>query len=194
MMSRHHRIEQYELLPRTSQDSNLSSGSSFKDHDGPPLSNTNLLKRVMWHFFRLPLRLVRSICFRIYRQGGSRGLLLRGSCWIFTALVAFAVVLVIFTFAFRPSYTYLPDHYQALQRRCVESKEPGRGNVNNERIFIAAALHDPGGTLVGKNWGSAVLQLVDLLGPQNVHLSIYENDADPRAKAALESMQNKITC
>ena len=193
-MSRNHRIEQYELLPRTSQDSNLSSGSSFKDHDGPPSSNPKLLKRVMWHFLRLPLRPVRSVYSRLYRQGGSRGSLLRGSCWIFTALVTFTAALVMFTFAFRPSYTYPPDHYQALQRRCVESKEPGRGNVNNERIFIAAALHDPGGTLVGKDWGNAVLQLVELLGPQNVHLSIYENDADPLAKATLKSIQNKITC
>ena len=194
MISRHHRTEQYELLPRTSQDSNLSSNNSFKDHDGPPPSSPNVLKRLIWQFLRLPLRPVRSIYSRLYRQGGSRGLLLRGSCWTFTALVAFTAVLVMFTFAFRPSYTYLPDHYQALQRRCVESKEPGRGNINNERIFIAAALHDPGGTLLGKDWGSAVLQLVELLGPQNVHLSIYENDADPLAKAALERMQNKITC
>ena len=108
--------------------------------------------------------------------------------------MTFTVVLVMFTFAFRPSYTHLPDHYRALQRRCAESKNPGRGNINNERIFIAAALHDPGGTLVGNDWGSAVLQLVELLGPQNVHLSIYENDADPLAKAALKSMQDKITC
>ena len=194
MISRHHRTEQYELLPRTSQDSNLSSDNSFKDHDGPPVSNPRLLKRLIWHFFRLPLRPVRSIYSRLNRQGGSRGLLLRGSCWTLTALVAFTVVLVMFTFAFWPSYTYLPDHYLALQRRCVESKEPGRGNINNERIFIAAALHDPGGTLLGKDWGSAVLQLVELLGPRNVHLSIYENDADPPAKAALERMQNKITC
>ena len=193
-MSRHHRTEEYELLPRKSQDSNLSSDNSFKDHDGPPPSSPKLLKRLIWHFFRLSLRPVRSIYSRLYRQRGSQGLLLRGSCWILTALVAFTAVLVMFTFAFRPSYTHLPEHYQALQKRCVESKEPGRGNINNERILIAAALHDPGGTLVGKDWGSAVLQLVDLLGPQNVHLSIYENDADPLAIAALERMRNKITC
>ena len=193
-MPRHQRTEQYELLPRTSQDSNLSSSSSFKDHDEPPPSDAKLLKRVIRRFFRIPLRRVRSIYLRVYRQGGSRRLFIRGSCWIFTALVTFTVVSIMFTFAFRPSYAHLPDHYKALQRRCIDSKEPGRGNINNERIFIAAALHDPGGTLVGKDWGRAVLQLVELLGPQNVHLSIYENDADPQAKAALESMQNKLTC
>lgn len=47
---------------------------------------------------------------------------------------------------------------------------------------------------MGKDWGNAVLELVELLGPQNVHLSIYENDADPLAKAALESMEHKVNC
>lgn len=37
-------------------------------------------------------------------------------------------------------------------------------------------------------------ELVELLGPSNIHLSVYENDADPEAKAALEDMAKKITC
>ena len=49
-------------------------------------------------------------------------------------------------------------------------------------------------TLIKKDWGSAVLELVELLGPQNVYLSIYENDADPFAKAALKGIEYKITC
>ncbi|KAL8732649.1 MAG: hypothetical protein Q9166_002624 [cf. Caloplaca sp. 2 TL-2023] len=98
----------------------------------------------------------------------------------------------IFTAAFRPSYSRLPDHYRALRRRCEESKEPGRGNFNNEKIFIAASLYDPEGTLVGGQWGSAILELVELLGPQNVHLSVYEDDASPQAKAALKSMEKKV--
>ena len=193
-MSRQRRIEEYELLPRTSQDSLLSSDSSAQEHDGPSPANPQKMRRLMRHFLRRPLRPVRSVYTKIYRQGISRRLLFRGSCWISTAFVAFIAVLVVYTYAFRPSYTYLPDHYRELQKRCVESKEPGRGNINNEKIFIAATLYDPGGTLVGKDWGSAVLGLVELLGPQNVHLSIYENDADPLAKAALESMEQRITC
>ena len=193
-MSRHQRIEQYELLPRTSQDSNSSFDNSIQDHDKPSPANSTLLTRLMWHLFRLHVRPARSIYSRIRRQRGSRGWFWRSFCWTLIALVTFTAILVVFTFAFRPSYTYLPDHYQALQRRCVGSKDPGRGNINNEKIFIAAALHDPGGTLVGEDWGNAVLGLVELLGPQNVHLSIYENDADPLAKAALESMEHKVNC
>ena len=194
MTSRQQRSERYELLPRISQDSFLSSSSSIADHDGPPPPNPIVSTRFIWHLLRLPFRPLRSVYTKIHRQGGSRGMLLRGSYWAITALVTFTAVLVMFTFAFRPSYTHLPEHYQALQRRCLASKEPSRGNINNERVFIAAALHDPGGTLVGKDWGNAVLELVELLGPQNVHLSIYENDADPLAKAALENMEHKITC
>ena len=191
-MSRRHRVEQYELLPRTSQDSTFSSSSSLQDHDGPPHTNTKLLTRLMWHSFRLCLRPARSVYTLVHRQ--SRGLLLRSLSWIFIGVLTFTAVLVVFTYIFRPSYTHLPDHYLTLQRRCAESKNPGRGNINNEKILIAAALHDPGGTLVGKDWGNAVLELVELLGPQNVHLSIYENDADPLAKAALENMEHKINC
>lgn len=113
---------------------------------------------------------------------------------MFTALVAFTAVLIVFTAAFRPSYSHPPDHYRALQKRCEGSKEPGRGNVKNEKVFIAATLYDPEGTLVGNGWGDAVLELVDLLGPQNVHLSVYENDATPQAKAALQRMDAKAQC
>ncbi|KAF2815758.1 uncharacterized protein BDZ99DRAFT_565695 [Mytilinidion resinicola] len=82
----------------------------------------------------------------------------------------------------------------ALQRRCSESSKPGRGNVHNEKVFIAAALYDPGGDLVGGDWGNAVLKLVELLGPENVHLSVYENDADPSANTALDTFRDKLSC
>lgn len=189
MLSRHRRAEQYELLPRTSQDSSSST------HSSPPKLSPNSSKLPRWSirdFARLLLRNTRSIYTRIYRQRGSRGRLLRSSCWISVALVSFTAFLIVFTAIFRPSYSRLPDHYRALQRRCKESNEPGRGNLNNEKVFIAASLYDPEGTLVGGHWGRAVLELVELLGPQNVHLSVYEDDASPQAKAALDSMKTKV--
>jgi hypothetical protein len=72
------------------------------------------------------------------------------------------------------------------------SSEPGRGNVNKEMIFIAAALYDAVGELLNGASGHSVLGLVDLLGPDNVYLSIYENDADPAAIAALASFKSKV--
>lgn len=71
---------------------------------------------------------------------------------------------------------------------------PGRGNVNKEKILIAAALYDPGGDLIRGDWGKAVRGLVELLGPDNVHLSVYENDADVAANEALEQFKSTLDC
>jgi hypothetical protein len=104
------------------------------------------------------------------------------------------LILVIFSAIFKPSYTHLPRHYSLLEKICKESERPGRGNVHNEFVFIATTLYDPAGLFVRGKWGNAVRELVQLLGPSNVHLSIYENDPDPRAKDALEAFGKQITC
>jgi hypothetical protein len=35
---------------------------------------------------------------------------------------------------------------------------------------------------------------VELLGPENVHISVYENDADTAANVALASFKDKLEC
>lgn len=192
MVSRHNRVEQFELLQRTSFDS-TSSDSSTRDHYGPP-AKSRLLSWVIWPLLRLPVRPARSCYTKITRYRSSRGLVLRVLCWIFAAHLSLIAVLVVFTFILWPSYSHPPSHYRTLQRRCRESREPGRGNINNEKIYIAATLYDPGGSLVAGEWGGVVLELVDLLGFQNVYLSIYENDADKSAKSALQNMARKAKC
>lgn len=190
MLARHHRVEQYELLPRTSEDSTSSNDTS------PRIASPDTSKLARWsirRFLHLPLKNTRSIYAKVYRQRGLRGRLLRASRWILVGLLSFIAILIVLTAAFQPSYSHPPDHYRALRRRCTESKEPGRGNINNERIFIAASLYDPEGRLVDGDWGKAVLRLIELLGPQNVHLSVYEDDASPKAKAALASIQGKVS-
>ena len=193
MVSRHHRAEQYELLPRTSEDSDASTDSRDRSHYRPTTKDSKL---ATWsaRFARLAFRNTRSLYTKFYRQRGSRALLLRSSSNILIALVSLTAVLIIFTAAFRPSYSRPPAHYRVLRRKCEESKELGRGNIKNEKIFIAASLYDPEGTLVGGDWGSAIANLVELLGPQNVYLSVYENDASSQAKVSLEGMKTKIQC
>ena len=188
------RSDEYELLPRTSSDSIPSFSSSDHEHYGSPTTDLQLLPLLAWLFIRLPLRQARAKYSKFSSSRSSRRLLVRSIYWTFAALPCIVVLLVVFTATFRPSYIRLPDHYQSLQRKCLESKEPGRGNVNNEKVFIAATLYDPKGSLIGGDWGSAVLELVELLGPENVYLSVYENDADPRAKAALEALGKKLNC
>ncbi|KAI7971159.1 hypothetical protein EIK77_003086 [Talaromyces pinophilus] len=95
---------------------------------------------------------------------------------------------------FWPSYTNPPDHYLTTQRRCKESVTFGRGNPHNETVFIAASIYDPGGKLAGKDWGQAVIRLIELLGPDNVFLSLYENDPDPGADASLNALRNRVPC
>lgn len=193
MVSRHNRAEQFELLPRTSYDSTSSDDSTREQHRPPP-AKSRLLSWLIWPLLRLPGRPARSVYTKLYRYRSSRGLVLRSLYWIFAAFLSLAAVLVVFTFIFRPSYSHPPSHYRTLQRRCRESREPGRGNINSEKIYIAATLYDPGAKLVAGEWGRVVLELVDLLGSQNVYISIYENDADKSAEAALQDMARKAKC
>ena len=103
-------------------------------------------------------------------------------------------ILIAFTAAFRPSYTKLPRNYHALYRRILHSKELGRGNPNNETIFIAISLYDKGGQLASGPYGQSILDLIDLLGPDNVFLSIYENDSGKEAEEALMSLKERVKC
>ena len=193
MMPRFRRSEAYDLLPTTSWGSPRSSSSDYEYYGQPP-AKSKCLQVFKWLCFRLPLRLSCAVYSKILSLRGSHRSLVRGIVWAVAAAIGVIVLLIIFTAAFRPSYTHLPEQYRALQRRCRESKVPGRGNINQEKIFIAATLHDVRGTLVGGDWGDAVLKLVDLLGPENVYLSVYENDADPLAKASLEVFEKKLSC
>ena len=94
----------------------------------------------------------------------------------------------------RPSYSSPPARYHELRLRAETSTEAGRANPRNEKVFIAASIFDRDGKLARGAWGGDILNLIDLLGPSNVFLSIYENDAGPVAKAALEELEEKVTC
>ena len=184
------RSEEYELLTRTSAD----SFSHLDRADYRPHSIPWYLRLPTWFRVRLLLRAVRIFCIK------TSGL--RKPCWalrraIFGALIitlCFVIPIIVFTAALTPSYSHPPDHYMMLQRQCQDSKELGRGNSNNQKIFIAATLRDPEGTLVDGYWGHSVLELVDLLGSDNVYLSVYENDVDALAKASLEKFRKSLSC
>lgn len=111
------------------------------------------------------------------------------------ALFPYLVICLILVFGiFLPSYTKPPQHYQDLRQAVEQYTRPGRGNVANERVFIAASIYDRNGELLRGNWGARLKELVEILGPNNVYLSIYENDPDTLAQAALESFGETITC
>jgi hypothetical protein len=106
----------------------------------------------------------------------------------------FCAFLVLVAGIFFPSYTHRPAHYVELQQRAAASTEPGRANPYSEKVFIAASLYEDKGQLTSGAWGRQVLQLIDLLGPDNVHLSIYEDNPTVEAKQSLDSFRKNVTC
>lgn len=184
--------EQEQLLPRGSVDRHSivnSDDCSLDDFTGQSLSwpERTLFWPRGWHTSPSYWRLLRS-----RGRGRSIGL------WLVQGLVlGLVMTLSIITICgiFFPSYSHPPKQYTALRRRVNEAPHRrGVANVNNEKVFIAAALYDPGGDLVAGDWGQSVTSLIDILGPENVHLSIYENDADDKSKAALEIFGSSLAC
>ena len=148
----------------------------------------------------LPRRIRRLLYRRRIRVGSHRSCQ-RKCCpsplarrFLFHTFLGGLLFLILFTALFRPSYTHSPPHYQALEARVLQSNVPGRANALNEKIFIAISLYDRAGHLVNGSWGQSVLDLVDLLGPNNVFLSIYENDSGQEGADALEVFKTKVKC
>jgi hypothetical protein len=120
--------------------------------------------------------------------------LLRRFC-VFAAVLPHVLFLIlVFCAIFFPSYTRTPARYGVLRELSSNSSVPGRANLRSEKVFIAASIHDPDGGLTGGAWGQSVLDLVDLLGPENVFLSIYENDPSELAQASLETFRREAQC
>ncbi|KAL2817395.1 cryptococcal mannosyltransferase 1-domain-containing protein [Aspergillus granulosus] len=124
-----------------------------------------------------------------YRRCVSRRLSLFLQTFFFIILA-----LLLLASIFRPSYTWRPAHYTALSRTVANSTASGRGNPRNEKIFIAASLYDRGGDIAGGQWGERILALIDLLGEDNVFLSIYENDSGSVGAGALLDLDARVSC
>ncbi|KAF2496435.1 hypothetical protein BU16DRAFT_509484 [Lophium mytilinum] len=92
----------------------------------------------------------------------------------------------------RPSYMSPPPHYLQLATQIQDSSESGRGNSYGKKVFIAANIINE--ELIRGSWGDNLLQLVDILGPENVFVSIYENDAGYGTRDALMDLRDKLSC
>jgi hypothetical protein len=114
--------------------------------------------------------------------------------WTAFFLPYFIVFLVLFASIVFPSYTSRPAHYNELRKLSESSTNPGRVNPNNEKVFITASLYEKDGELTGGAWGEEILALVDLLGPDNVYVSIYENDPDPLTRKSLSHFAKTMPC
>src|SRR4051812_30236277 len=122
-----------------------------------------------------------------------RGSVLRRTLHLSYAFFIVLLSTIIVAAVFYPSYTSLPRHYQELRDQVKSSSQPGRGNPRHEKIFIAASILDRSGRLAKGVWADKILELVELLGPDNVFLSIYENDAGAVGRAALQELEERLT-
>ena len=113
--------------------------------------------------------------------------------WFYVCL-SVITALIALTAVFNPSYTRLPKHYQELRHTIEASEDYGRGNPENQKIFIAASIYDKGGHLLGGAWGKALLKLIDILGNRNVFLSVYENDSGLDALIAKIDLEQQVQC
>ncbi|KAJ5280642.1 hypothetical protein N7478_006014 [Penicillium angulare] len=104
------------------------------------------------------------------------------------------LALLILTAIFNPSYSRPPPHYTTLRSLAQRTNKAGRGNPRNEKVFIAASLYDRSGELAGGGWATQLLQLIDMLGDDNVFVSIYENDSGAEGVSALRGFEKQLTC
>ncbi|ATY64188.1 polysaccharide export [Cordyceps militaris] len=119
-----------------------------------------------------------------------RQLILLFKLYLFSvAIVAFSVLVVF------PSHTNPPPPYRQLEQRCAgPSPSVGCANPHKEKIFIVASMYDKEGSLLGGQWGQQLLDVVDLIGPENAFVSIYENNNAPAGTAALHNFRRRLPC
>jgi hypothetical protein len=189
------------LLGRFSEDfaPSPSSAQSFSDYyDDSSIENAYYIKYPQETRRRRSLR--QYLCSLSHSPLGiarrkSRSKKFRIFACVLNAVIIVVLVLALLSIAdsiFRPSYSNPPAHYQELEARVHASEEPGRGNPRNEKVYIASNIIQP--ELIRGPWGESILKLIDFLGPQNVFVSIYENDSGPDTILALSWLRDQLKC
>ncbi|KAK2746071.1 hypothetical protein FQN57_003411 [Myotisia sp. PD_48] len=171
--------------------------------DEPDLGSQEHLLLDPWGYSALSNRAASILPWRRRRPYNSRNAVAwnrnsRRRRWrLFTYLRRFFVILISFILLvalFRPSYTKRPRHYNLLRNQALISEKPGRGNPRNEKVFIATSIFDPDGKLAYGQWSQNLFDLIDLLGPENTFLSIYENDSGDQTITALDYIKKHTAC
>lgn len=146
-----------------------------------------------------PTRLHRRSCsytsYLSWAKPRRRQSLLSRFCQLLATVPVVLVGVLTVCALFFPSYSYPPQRYTDLRKQVQSSPaRKGSANIYDEKVFIVASLYDEDGKLLSGPWGQAVLDLVEILGPSNVYLSIYENDPDSKAREALSRFGERVTC
>ncbi|KAL4806435.1 cryptococcal mannosyltransferase 1-domain-containing protein [Aspergillus unguis] len=202
MSSRLLHPDEYELDERSSVDSqgtfNLDE-ADFESQSVPSRSKsfhrTSLLSRIFGSAYSSGYRQLNSSKpLRASTRPNLRRCLNSRACFYLQVFFGIIFALLFLATTFFPSYSRPPTHYNALRDAVYDSKKPGRGNPRNEKIYIAASLYDRRGDIAGGQWGQDVLHLIELLGAENVYLSIYENNSGSAGAGALHDLEAKAPC
>lgn len=199
--------DEYELVDRVSSETNETFDLDEADFESQGLTTASYLHQrpssnalLRYIPSRLRNTLIRfKLRQRHAKRPGSRHLcsikaVQRRICFYVWLAWIVLCALVVLTAIFRPSYTILPKHYQKLKTQILETRNAGRGNRDNQKVFIATSIYDRNGRLAGGAWGQAILDLIDILGNDNVYLSIYENDGGDEAQKALRRFETEVRC
>ena len=191
----------YELLGKSSSQPRVSS-YYWKEAAGYVLQRLHSVPHSVLSLAHRPPRIWQqkdnphdgSIHYRVLPASCQLRRVFRRFCVFAAILPHILFIILVLCAVFFPSYTKTPAHYRILVERSSNSSIPGRANPHNEKIFIASSIYEPDGGLTGGVWGEAVLDLIDLLGPDNVFLSVYENDPTDAAAASLYAFQHEAQC
>lgn len=189
--------ESYELLPRSSSDSGHSPTVGAGRAVPKSLPARSLILWIFTAIHIIPKNSKRPFGssnrrIHAYPYGGRPRSITRIILRSIAAVVGFLFSLSLLRAILFSSYQHPPAHYNLLRDDVAASALPGRGNPYNEKIFIAANILQE--DLIRGVWGEAVLELVDLLGEENVFVSIYENDSGLGTADALKELRNKLRC
>ncbi|KAL8643034.1 MAG: hypothetical protein Q9228_000330 [Teloschistes exilis] len=187
--------EIYDLDSANFESRGLTTSSYVhRPHRSSSLSILKYLPQLIGHAIRWQGFQTSGLKRHRHRTSRHRRPLTRRLLFGFQCLTGTLFALILITAVVWPSYTRPPAHYDALRKAILASDLSGRGNIGKEKIFIAASIYDKGGHLVDGAWGGALLELIDILGDQNVFLSIYENDAGEQAEDALTRFKDRVPC
>ncbi|WEW61701.1 hypothetical protein PRK78_007193 [Emydomyces testavorans] len=199
-------MESARLLPLSPADTTFNENTIglpalyeqriFRDRHNVGSFGKSLWLQLRWLLRRCRTRIkYQSLLFNTRRTNLRRSSACSWLLWFSRIALYFATLFVLvsaFEAVFYPSYQNPPKHYDTLRQKIVSSYNLGRGNVHNEKVFIAANIVDE--KMIRGPWSTALVKLIEILGEENVFVSIYQNDSGNGTSTALNELREHLLC